>query len=192
MHTYITCALFQGLYSRTLYKMYKILELILIPALTLSALTLHAEPGKQVWQDLLRPTCCNVENIGQMTYFNFNFNLEKVRWHISLRGGKPWRQRSTEDHGAVGEWISPRIWIEVGTSPLAAKGERWKVPKIGTVQRLQEKMSDRFKETRSILPNCFSPHQSNWQKKAMDMFKKSNGSHDIAIRASFCKEERSS
>ena len=52
----------------------KTIDLPSIPTLTLSAPTLHAEPGKQVWQDLLRPTCCNVENIGQMTYFNFNFN----------------------------------------------------------------------------------------------------------------------
>ena len=36
---------------------------------------------------------------------------------------KPWGQRSTEDHRAVGEWITPRIRIEVGTGPLAVKGE---------------------------------------------------------------------
>ena len=109
MHTYITCALFQGLYSRTLYKMYKILELILIPALTLSALTLHAEPGKQVWLDLLRPTCWAIERRSDKIFLS--------------RGKKPWGQRSTKDHGAVGEWIAPRIWIEVGTGTLAVKGE---------------------------------------------------------------------
>ena len=44
---------------------------------------------------------------------------EKMTDRFFLFFKKPWGQRSAEDHGAVGEWITPRIWIEVGTGPLA-------------------------------------------------------------------------
>ena len=75
----------------------------------MGAPTLHAEPGRQEWLDLLRPTCWAIERRSDNIFLS--------------RGKKPWGQRSTKDHGAVGEWIAPRIWIEVGTGTLAVKGE---------------------------------------------------------------------
>ena len=47
-----------------------------------------------------------------------NFKFKMVRM-VKIILYQPWRQRSTEDHGAVGERISPRIRIEVGARSFA-------------------------------------------------------------------------
>ena len=93
------------------------------------------------------PLASNMLREGQTTYFT--------------REGKPWRQRSTEDHGAVGEWITPRIWIEVGTGTLAVKGE------VESAKN-EDNATGAREDVTSLLKNVFH----------------------FAIRTSFNKEER--
>ena len=60
---------------------------------------------------------------GKISMYNKR-KYEKGQIPLTSKKCQPWWERSTEDHGAIREWISPRIWVEIGTRPFAGN-QKW-------------------------------------------------------------------